>query len=101
MNNDAADGRGFLAPPEPVEQDQRKMTGPKDLSQTSSQRPASVRFGVITLLCLIAVQWAVYFDSFRILPASDDFPIVNEIHRGNARGVSVFFTDSVILIGYR
>ncbi len=45
--------------------------------------------------------FVAYARAFRVMPASDDWPIVNEIHRGNHRGVHVFFTDSVIRIGYR
>src|SRR5215213_5432267 len=61
----------------------------------------SRRFAWAILLLAIVAQWLVYSQSFAVKPASDDWPIVNEIHRGNLQGVQVFFTDSVIRIGYR
>lgn len=61
----------------------------------------SLRFALAVFCLAIITQWLVYSQSFAVKPASDDWPIVNEIHRGNLHGVGVFFTDSVIQIGYR
>ena len=61
----------------------------------------SARFVAIVIAVTTAVFLLVYAQSFRVKPASDDWPIVTEMQRGNLRGVSVFFTDSVIRIGYR
>jgi hypothetical protein len=52
--------------------------------------------GVTSLVFLIA-----YWESFHVLPASDDFSYVNEIHRGNREGVWRFFTRSVTAQTYR
>src|SRR5262245_26673973 len=90
-----------LAAAPPLHQDQCHMDMSGRLDSPTSTKPATGRFGVLALLGCLVLQWAVYYDSFAILSASDDFPIVNEIHRGNAQGASVFFTDSVIVIGYR
>ncbi|MBC8106755.1 MAG: hypothetical protein H7Z14_09215, partial [Anaerolineae bacterium] len=70
----------------------------------SSDAPASrvsLRFALSIFFLAIVAQWLVYSQSFAVKPASDDWPIVNEIHRGNLQGVGAFFTDSVIQIGYR
>ncbi|CAN5715392.1 hypothetical protein BH09PLA1_BH09PLA1_34780 [soil metagenome] len=61
----------------------------------------SLQFALLIFCLAIVAQWLVYSQSFAIKPASDDWPIINEIHRGNLQGVGVFFTDSVIQIGYR
>jgi len=58
-------------------------------------------FGLTVLLVLFAAQLLAYHQAFRVRPASDDWPIINEINRGNHQGVGVFFTQSVIHIGYR
>src|SRR5689334_16394305 len=64
-------------------------------------RRPSLRFGLFVLAAMFAAQLLAYRHSFAVRPASDDWPIVNEINRGNRQGVGVFFTDSVIHIGYR
>lgn len=63
--------------------------------------PVSWRFLSLAFVAVLIVFLLAYSRSFRVLPASDDWPIVVEIHRGNAQGVGAFFTDSVIRIGYR
>jgi hypothetical protein len=65
-----------------------------------TDRP-SVRIISSVFLAFMAVQLFAYWNAFKVKPASDDWPIINEIHRGNREGVRVFFTDSVIRIGYR
>jgi hypothetical protein len=66
----------------------------------AAYRP-SRRFAAISFSCLVIVFLLAYSRSFLVKPASDDWPIVTEMQRGNAQGVGVFFTDSVIRIGYR
>ena len=63
--------------------------------------PPSTRFVASVVAVTVAIFVVAYAQSFRVKPASDDWPIVTEMQRGNLRGVSVFFTDSVIRIGYR
>jgi hypothetical protein len=64
-------------------------------------RPASWRFLWTALGVTSVVFLAVYWESFHVLPASDDFSYVNEIHRGNREGVWRFFTRSVTAQTYR
>ena len=47
------------------------------------------------MLPLFAAQIALYYRSFGIKPASDDFPVVNEILRGNEYGPGIFFTHAM------
>ncbi|MGH7179903.1 MAG: hypothetical protein ACREJC_21180 [Tepidisphaeraceae bacterium] len=63
-------------------------------------RPSRL-FAATAFVLVIAAQLLVYSGSYHIKPAGDDFPIVNEINRGNIQGIKVFFTQSVIRIGYR
>lgn len=62
---------------------------------------ATRRFIWTTFTVFLFAQLLAYSHAFKVRPASDDWPIINEVHRGNQRGVGVFFTDSVIRIGYR
>src|SRR5947207_549792 len=57
---------------------------------------AIAAFAVSFLLLLVLVP-----ESFGIKPASDDFAIISEIHRGTAQGVGVFFTRSAQGMNYR
>ena len=63
--------------------------------------PASWRFLWAALGVTSLVFLAAYWVSFGVLPASDDFSYINEIHRGNREGVWRFFTRSVTAQTYR
>src|SRR5690242_11317631 len=56
---------------------------------------------LLVLLPMFVIQIALYYRSFGIKPASDDFPIVNEIHRGNAHGPGIFFRQSMSSMHHR
>jgi hypothetical protein len=56
---------------------------------------------LLLILPLFLAQIALYHRSFGIKPASDDFPIVNEIVRGNQHGPGVFFRESVSNMHHR
>jgi hypothetical protein len=51
----------------------------------------------VTVVLFVAAYW----EAFKVLPASDDFSYINEIHRGTREGVLVFFTRSVTGQSYR
>ena len=63
--------------------------------------PVTWRFLFAALGVTSAVFLAAYWQSFHVLPASDDFSYINEIHRGNREGVWRFFTRSVTAQTYR
>ena len=65
------------------------------------RHPMSWRFLFAALGLTSAIFLAAYWESFHVLPASDDFSYVNEIHRGNREGVWRFFTRSVTAQTYR
>lgn len=69
-------------------------------SSSPADRP-STRFLAIVICGAILIFLLAYAQSFRVKPASDDWPNATEMQRGNLHGVSVFFTDSLIRIGYR
>src|SRR5688572_16333204 len=77
------------------------MTSSLSAPLPAERSRVSLRFSVMILLSGLVAQWIVYSQSFAIKPGVDDWPIINEIHRGNLQGTHVFFTDSVIQIGYR
>src|SRR5688572_29807641 len=62
---------------------------------------ASWRFCWAALGVTSLVFLAAYWESFHVLPASDDFSYVNEVHRGNREGLWRFFTRSVTAQTYR
>jgi hypothetical protein len=57
----------------------------------------------LVLICfgLFLAQIAIYWRSFGVKPASDDFPVVHEILRGNALGPTIFFRESMSSMHYR
>jgi hypothetical protein len=61
----------------------------------TSQSPPRLRKVLLLLLPLFAIQIALYYRSFGVKPASDDFPVVNEILRGNEYGPGIFFTHAM------
>ncbi len=70
---------------------------------SSDDGPAHPTLGRILLLAtlLFLVQIALYYRSFGIKPASDDFPVVHEIIRGNDNGPGVFFRQSFTSMHHR
>lgn len=77
------------------------MTSDAAAAPDASVHRPSRRFIWITFTLFLLGQLFAYAQAFKVRPASDDWPIINEVHRGNQQGVGVFFTDSVIRIGYR
>src|SRR5439155_18457948 len=50
---------------------------------------------------IFIAQIACYYRSFGIKPASDDFPVVNEILRGQRQGPAAFFRQSFTPMHHR
>jgi hypothetical protein len=61
----------------------------------------SFRKTLLLILPLFVIQIALYYRSFGIKPASDDFPVVHEVLRGNEFGPSIFFKQSHTGMHYR
>jgi hypothetical protein len=59
------------------------------------------RKALLLILPLFVMQIALYHRSFGIKPASDDFPVVHDILRGNQQGPGIFFTRSFTSMHYR
>lgn len=64
-------------------------------------RAAPRRWLVLMLSLAIVAQWVAYRRSFQKLPAVDVFPEIIEVHRGDAQGITAFFTHSVSNKAYR
>ena len=56
---------------------------------------------LLIILPLFAAQISLYHASFSVKPASDDFPVVHEILRGNTQGPGVFFRESMSNMHHR
>ena len=56
---------------------------------------------LLLLAPLFVIQIALYHRAFGIKPASDDFPVVHEILRGNEFGPTIFFKQSHTGMHYR
>lgn len=69
-------------------------------SDNRSDRP-TLLFCVTCFVIGWIVQVAIYAPMFKVLPAGDDFPILNEIHRGNSEGPLSFFKISGHAYNYR
>jgi hypothetical protein len=65
--------------------------------------PFYLRLGRILVLfaLLFTLQIVTYYRSFAIKPASDDFPVVHEIQRGNQFGPTIFFRESMSNMHHR
>lgn len=50
---------------------------------------------LLLILPLFLAQICLYYRSFGVKPASDDFPIVHEIIRGNEQGPGIFFRQAI------
>jgi hypothetical protein len=59
------------------------------------------RYALAVFLLIFAAVVLLVPQAWGIKPASDDFPIINEVHRGNQQGVTVFFTHSATGQNYR
>src|SRR5262249_43040534 len=80
--------------------DARSMQLERQISQGGKSGPTGWRSLLVFLLIFAGAVLSVP-DAFAIKPASDDFPIINEIHRGDRQGPGVFFTDAVTPFNYR
>ena len=68
---------------------------------TLAHMQLTIRKTLLLILPLFVIQIALYYRSFGIKPASDDFPVVHEVLRGNAFGPSIFFKQSHTGMHYR
>lgn len=59
------------------------------------------RFAALVVFALTLLLVVVYHQSFRVLPAGDDFSAMAEIQRGNEVGWVKFFTERVEIKNYR
>ena len=74
---------------------------PRGLKTADSAYPARRAGLLLIVLALFIAQVALNYRSFGIKPASDDFPYVNEINRGNQFGPAIFFRQSFTSLSYR
>jgi hypothetical protein len=70
------------------------------MREMSHESPTLTKILLIAGVIFIA-QIACYYRSFGIKPASDDFPVVNEIVRGQREGPGVFFRQSMTPMHHR
>ena len=67
---------------------------------SSIRQPTLLHAWIAFLVCFLGLVIFAHA-SFGIKPASDDFTLLPEIHRGTEQGISVFFTNSVTGGSYR
>src|SRR2546423_11409064 len=70
------------------------------MREMSHESPTLTKILLIAA-CVFVAQIACYYRSFGIKPASDDFPVVNEIVRGHREGPGVFFRQSFTRMHHR
>lgn len=79
------------------------MTVPLQVEAPAPPQPVAFKEIALAYLVSLAaiILLLIYSGAFQIKPAADDFTVINEIHRGDQRGVVDFFRHSLTGVNYR
>lgn len=72
-----------------------------EISSDNQITRASMGFTLLVFLVGLIAQIVVYAPMFKILPAGDDFPVLNDLNRGNEQGALSLLTKSYSNVNYR